>query len=229
MDFSSLLIGIIGPTLFWAGYHYCRDRHRPEPTWALVLAYLMGIASGWLGLQGYQLLEGLGLRRDAYLLAEQSLGQLLAYSVLGIGLVEESAKLIPFALLAWRLPQFDDPLDGITYAAFIGLGFASFETLHHAQYMDGAQLWARGLASPLVHVAFASIWGFIAGRAFMAGRGIWGAGLAGLALAALAHGIYDFITIGLGPVARLLAAGLVLVIWLWRMRLVGLWHRRYAT
>jgi len=194
-----------------------------------VLAYLLGIAAGWLGTQGYQLLEGAGLRRDAYLLAGQSLGQLLAYSVLGIGLVEETAKLIPFLLLAWRLPHFDDPLDGITYAAFIGLGFASFETLHYAQYLAGPELWARGLASPLVHVAFASIWGFIAGRAIMEGRGTLAASLAGLALAAMAHGIYDFITIGLGPAARLLAAGLVLAIWLWRMRLVGLWHRRYAA
>jgi RsiW-degrading membrane proteinase PrsW (M82 family) len=228
MTASEILVVIAGPTLFWAGYHYCRDRHRPEPFWALLLAYLLGIGSGYLGTLAYQGMELLGLRYDAVQLAEQNLLHLFAYSVLGIGLVEETVKILPFIVIIRWLPHFDDPLDGITYAAFIGLGFASFENYHYGEYFSGMLLLARGVASPMIHVAFASIWGYTVGRAVMTGRSLLPAILAGLGLAVLAHGIYDFIALGLGPLARLLAAGLILIVWLWRMRLIAHWHRRYS-
>jgi len=226
---SEILVVIVGPTLFWAGYHYCRDRHRPEPFWALLLTYILGIGSGLLGAQAYQWLEFLGLRYDALLLAQQNLMHLFTYSVLVIGLLEESVKFLPFIVIARWLPQFDDPLDGITYAAFLGLGFASFENYHYADFFSGVVLLARGVASPMIHVAFASIWGYFVGRAAMQGHSLLLASATGLGLAALAHGVYDFISLGLGPAARLIAASLSLLVWLWRMGICANWHRRYSN
>jgi hypothetical protein len=54
---------ILAPALFWILYHRWKDRHRPEPVPAIVLAYAAGIGSGWIGLAAYELTHRLGLTR----------------------------------------------------------------------------------------------------------------------------------------------------------------------
>lgn len=49
MQFSMLIAPIILPVIFWAGYHYHKDRHLPEPMGHLAFAFLLGIGSYWLG------------------------------------------------------------------------------------------------------------------------------------------------------------------------------------
>jgi RsiW-degrading membrane proteinase PrsW (M82 family) len=49
---------------------------------------------------------------------------------LGIGLIEESAKLaVPVVILAWRKPR---PLDGLVLGVAVGSGFAALETMGYA-------------------------------------------------------------------------------------------------
>ena len=226
MSSWDLITVAIAPALFWAGYHYYKDRHRPEPLGNLVLVYLLGIAAGWLGSQAYRGLEVLGLRYDAYALAETSLPGLFVYAILVIGLLEEGVKFLPFLFVALRLEHFDEPVDGIIYASFIGLGFATYESVHYLAYLDGPEALARGIAAPLVHVMFASIWGYTTGMAKLRGGPVWPAALLGLGIASLAHGCFDFLTIGLPAWWRVLAAALVLTVWLWRMRLIRTLHQR---
>ena len=211
---------VIGPAALWAAYHYFKDRHRPEPLHHLLLAYALGIGAGALGPYAYALLDVVGLRYDAYELAATNTPGLLAYSILGIGLLEESVKFLPFWLVALRLPPFDEPIDGIVYASFIALGFASYENVHYLSFVSGPEALARGVSSPLVHSMFASIWGYTCARAAIAGSRLLPAAAAGLALAALAHGLYDFVTIGLPAWSRPVAAMLILGVWLWRMHLI---------
>jgi RsiW-degrading membrane proteinase PrsW (M82 family) len=57
----------------------------------------------------------------------QTLGSL---PTLGIGLIEESAKLaVPVVILAWRKPR---PLDGLVLGVAVGSGFAALETMGYA-------------------------------------------------------------------------------------------------
>lgn len=211
---------IAGPALFWGAYHWYRDRHRPEPPAFLLLSYGLGVAGGTLSGQGYLLLDSLGLHFNPHALAADNLSGLLIYAVFGIGLVEELAKFLPFWLIGIRHHHFDEPIDGIIYASFGALGFASHENLYYLSWMSGWEGLGRSIASPLVHVMFASIWGYAVGRAHCLNRPVLPAALAGLLLAALAHGVYDFFAIGLPAWAGIGAAGVVGVIWLWRMRLM---------
>ena len=220
MSSTVVVTCIVAPALFWALYHYYRDRHRPEPVTHTALAFGLGALSGALGQQLYNGLQWLGLWQDPYQLANDSLLGLLAYSVLGIGLVEESAKLLPFLIIAFKLEHFDEPVDGIIYAAFVALGFATYENLFYLDYLSTGEQLARGITGPLVHIMFASLWGYPIGRAILAGRPLMPAVITGLATSAAIHGVYDFLVIGLPAWARVVAAALILAVWLRRMALI---------
>ena len=220
MNYLMALAPVVIPVFFWAAYHYHKDRHLPEPIGNLVLSFVLGIASFYVGIAMYRGLDLIGLRFDAYSLAETHRAGLFAYSVLVIGFVEEMAKFLPFVLVVLRFRAFDEPLDGIIYASFIALGFATVENVQYSQFLQAPEAIARGFAGPLVHIMFASVWAFYTGVAHLNGKNVLGTGLAWLALAALLHGIYDFLVIALPLSALPAAALLVLAIWLWRMHLI---------
>ena len=217
---TNLLLALIAPALFWAVYHYHKDRHQPEPPMNLLLIYALGVGAGYLGLHVYAALDLVGLRYDAYLLAETNRIGLFFYALGIIGVVEELVKFIPFWLVAMRLQHFDEPLDGIIYASFVALGFASYENLYFLAGMGGFEAVGRAFAAPLVHVMFASIWGYACSQAKLRGQPVLPAALRGLGLAALLHGSYDFFAIGLTPWVHVVPPAIILVIWIWRMRLI---------
>ena len=210
MDYLMVIVPIVLPVIFWAAYHYYKDRHMPEPIGNLALSFGLGILSFYVGKLMYLGLDLIGLRFDAFVLAESSRAGLLAYSVLAIGGIEELAKLLPFLIVVLRFKAFDEPVDGIIYAAFIALGFACVENLQYLQYVTGLEMIGRGFASPLVHIMFASIWAYYVGVAFLQQRKLAIVVLNYLGLAALIHGIYDFIVIALPLSALPLSALLIL-------------------
>lgn len=219
-----LTLPVIVPVLFWAAYHYYKDRHLPEPVSHLLLCFAFGIGASWLAIQFYGLLGVVGLRYDATVLADSSTAALLAYALFGIGPVEELAKLLPFVLIVIRFKEFDEPIDGIIYASFIALGYAAAENVYYLQFLTPAEALARGFAGPLVHIVFASIWGHWIGMARLEGRSLIKAALAGWALAAAAHGLYDFIVLQRPYNALPIAAALILTLWLWRLKVLHLLH-----
>lgn len=219
-----LFLPILLPVAFWAVYHYHKDRHLPEPVGYLLLAFLLGVLAAGLSKLMYLGLGPLGLRFDASALADSDPLGLFAYAMLAIGPIEEIAKLIPFVLVVLRLSVFDEPMDGIIYASFIGLGYAAIENWQYLDYLTVTEAYARGFASPVVHMLFASIWGHFIAQARLGGRSVPMAAAIGLGIAACLHGIYDFIVI-LNPHNALpLAALLIVAVWIWRLRLLRRMH-----
>ena len=220
MRYTLQLLPVILPLLFWVGYHYYKDRHLPEPPSHLLLAFALGVGSFYLGMFMYGALDFVNLRYDAYVLAATNRPGLFAYAILVIGVIEEFAKLIPFLVVVIHFKEFDEPIDGIIYASFIALGFATVENIQYLQYVTGPEAWARGFASPVVHIVFASIWGYYIGRACLCGEALGRTIVAALAFTAFLHGIYDFVVIALPTPALPVAAFLIVSIWLWRLRLI---------
>jgi RsiW-degrading membrane proteinase PrsW (M82 family) len=220
MSFALFLVPIALPVFFWTCYHLYQDQHLPEPPAHLLLAFLLGIAASYLALYGYWALDLLGLRFDAFLLAETSLPGLFTYAVLAIGVIEEAAKMLPFLLVILFFREFDEPLDGIIYASFIALGFAAVENIQYVRFAATAEAFARGFAGPVVHMVFASIWGYYIGRAHLCGRPMGRAILGALLFTALLHGIYDFVVIALAPAWLWVAALLIAGGWIWRLFLI---------
>lgn len=220
MAYSVLVCPIVLPVLFWAWYHYHKDRHLPEPVLHLFFAFLLGAVSFWLGKLMYEGLGLVGLRYDAFLLADTDRPLLLIYALFAIGPIEELAKLVPFLLVIRHFPEFDEPIDGIIYASFIALGFSAVENYFYLPLITSGEALARGFAGPVVHIVFASIWGYYVGRACLEGRGLLVAVVLALVGTALLHGIYDYLVIAMPVFALPMSALLVLAIWVWRMYLI---------
>lgn len=220
MQQALLILPIVVPIIFWSIYHYHKDRHLPEPASHLLLAFGLGVVAAGLAKLMYLGLDPLGLRYDALELAETNVLGLAAYALLAIGPIEELAKLLPFVIVIVRLKEFDEPLDGIIYASFIALGYAAVENYLYLEYLTPLESAARGFASPVVHILFASIWSHCITDAWLAGRSITKSLVKGFLLAAMLHGLYDFLVL-LSPVAALpIAATLILTIWVWRLFLM---------
>jgi RsiW-degrading membrane proteinase PrsW (M82 family) len=224
MQSIPLMLPIILPVVFWAVYHYHKDRHLPEPPRNLLLCFGLGLLAAALSKGMYAGLEPLGLRYDAVALAEEDPLALFVYAMLAIGPIEELAKMLPFLVLVLRLDAFDEPLDGLVYASFIGLGYAAVENVLYLDFLSPLETAARGFAGPVVHILFASIWAYWISRAKLAGSSIVKPALLGFALAAFLHGLYDFLVL-LAPVAALpIAAALIVALWIWRL---GVMHRMH--
>jgi len=224
MQQITLICPIVIPVIFWAIYHYHKDRHLPEPLGHLLLAFGMGMLAAGISQALYIGLGSFGLRFDAGTLADTNTAALFAYAMLAIGPIEEVSKLLLFVLVILRLEEFDEPIDGIIYASFIGLGYAAVENWQYLDYLTPIEAYARGFASPVIHMLFASIWGYWVGCAFIQGRSIILAAVAGLAIAASLHGFYDFIVI-LNPHNSLpIAAAGIIAIWVWRLKLMHRMH-----
>ena len=219
-----LTLPIILPVVFWSIYHYHKDRHLPEPPVNLLLCFGFGVLAAGLSKALYIGLGPVGLRFDASLLADTSTLGLLAYSLLAIGPIEELAKLVPFLIFVRRFRAFDEPLDGIIYASFIALGYATVENLYYLDFLTPLEAAARGFAGPIVHILFASIWGFSIGCAHIAGRSVWFAAARGFAIAAGLHGLYDFAVLQISMNALPIAASIILAIWIWRLKLMRALH-----
>ncbi|MDH3352019.1 MAG: PrsW family intramembrane metalloprotease [Gammaproteobacteria bacterium] len=215
-----LIMPIALPVLFWAVYHYNKDRRLPEPLGHLALTFALGMLASGISMALYTGLGVIGLRFDAGHLADTNTLGLLAYTLLAIGPIEEIAKLLPFLLIVVRLKEFDEPLDGIIYASFLALGYATVENWQYLEYLSTTEAYARGFASPVVHILFASIWGHWIAGARLGGRSILPAAAAGLGIASGLHGLYDFFVIP-NPLSSLpIAASLIVAIWVWRLRLM---------
>jgi RsiW-degrading membrane proteinase PrsW (M82 family) len=225
MSRALLLLPVLLPVLFWAAYHYHKDRHLPEPVGRLALAFGLGLLSAGISKALYVALGWASLRYDALALAHGNLPGLFAYSMLAIGPVEELAKLLPFLLLL-RIPELDEPIDGIIYASFVALGYAAVENVMYLQYLTPTEAAARGFAGPVVHMLFASIWGYTIGCAHLRGQPLLPALLRGLVLAAGLHGLYDFIVLQQTLNALPMAALLILGGWIWRLRLLRGLHEQ---
>ena len=220
MNHVVILLPVVLPIAFWVAYHLHVDRHIPEPAGHLVIAFVLGLVSFYLGLFLYSSLDTVNLRRDAFLLAETSLPALFAYCIFVIGPIEELAKMIPFLLVVLRFREFDEPIDGIIYASFIALGFAALENIGYLQYLSPAEAYARGFAGPVIHIVFASLWGYYIGRDYLCGRPLWTTVIAAGVITSLLHGMYDFIVIGLPPSMLPIAASLIVGLWIWRLFLI---------
>ena len=213
-----ILSGIIAPAVFWSGYLYYKDRFQPEPIRNLGITYILGLIAAYACMKFYGLLPLVGIPDDPSALMETQSLEYFFYSLGVIGLVEELFKFLPFLFIILRLKAFDETIDGIVYASTIALGFASFENIYYLKYLEGFELFGRAFASPLTHTIFSSIWGYSVGKARIHGKSLFKASLIGLSIAALVHGVFDFLTIS--PTLRIAASLIVLIIWIWRIRVM---------
>jgi len=121
-----MLIAAVLPAIILLIYIYNKDKVQPEPTKWLVKGFLFGVISafastlissplGWLGF--YTTGEAATFR------------EAVSVAFFGAAIPEEAAKLLMLWLLLRKNPYFDEKIDGVVYAACVGMGFAAIENV----------------------------------------------------------------------------------------------------
>lgn len=200
---------VVAVAFAWLVYFRWKDHH-PEPVRHVVGALLLGAGAAGLALAMYAGVEALGGPVAPGPTAASAWGFCLGV----VGPVEETAKFAVLVGVVSRWRAFDEEIDGLVYAATLALGFSCVESLLYLPHLPWEGRVARALSTPLSHAVFASAFGFGVGHArFVAttrrSKVAWS--LATLALAAVAHGVYDALI--LAHDATLAAAVVVFVLW----------------
>ena len=159
--------GLLISTGMWVWVFRRYDKLEPEPIKLLLWVGLWGgfisiipaivgnsLADHFLGLEGF---VNDPSRRISLPLA---LG-----SAVFIGINEEIWKFLATLHLVRKLPEFDEPIDGMIYAMTVALGFAALENIEYMVRFGPGVLLARSLLSTPIHLACAAIWGYGLARA----------------------------------------------------------------
>lgn len=207
------------PGIYWLWYFYEKDELEPEPIHLIRRTFLLGIAVAF----PVAFLESL---------LEIPFGPSeLMGAVIIAPIIEEIGKYSVVRATVYRHAEFDEPLDGIMYAAAAALGFASIENVFYvwAEYDDwlnnqassgtaegfGAVIGVyavRAVLSVPGHVLDSSMWGYALGRAkFSPPEKEGWLTLEGLAAAVGCHALFNFCLVSdlnLGGGVLLLTFGL---------------------
>lgn len=177
--------------LFWLWWYYRQDIFDKEPKRFVLLIFVLSMPLSVLsGLLEYTLDQGSGTY------SEHSGFFVAALFYLGVvAVIEELAKFFVVFTVAYPNKAFNEPMDGIVYAAAAAVGFASFENVFYVLNKGPLILLLRGPFSTLGHVLFSALWGAALGLSLREPsrpkrfRMI----TAGLVLSILAHGTYNIL------------------------------------
>ena len=189
-----LLALSILPAILLMIYVYAKDKYQKEPFKSLAKAFFGGILAIIITL----VLDGI---IDHFCSNMTGLAETAFYTAFfQAGIPEEFSKFLIFMIFIWRDKNFDEYFDGIVYASFISLGFACLENIlyvfgsyEQSLFKGIATGVARALLSVPGHFLFGVIMGYFLSMAkFNKGKRLRYI-LAGLLLAIVAHGLFDWI------------------------------------
>jgi RsiW-degrading membrane proteinase PrsW (M82 family) len=181
------------PCILWLWYFSSRSLYKRPSLRVLAVTFFLGalatIPALLLNLVGQKFLLGqFGRNEFSHMLV-------LLFIV---GPVEELVKLLAVYLYAYRMPQFDEPLDGVIFSATAALGFAAVENVVYLGQNDPMLVLLRGPLSNPGHALFSALWGLSLSRAKAAPNLVrvrfsiiaWG-----LLGASLLHSLFDILLV----------------------------------
>jgi RsiW-degrading membrane proteinase PrsW (M82 family) len=216
-----LLIGLVSATIpvpLYVILVLWIDRYESEPPWMLATAFLWGALVAVFFALVLNTASGIFV---AVLTNDVNAAEAFSAGI-SAPIVEESAKaLILIIFFFLKKDEFDGVLDGIVYAAMVGLGFAMTENI---QYYGRAVLHGggggltllfilRGMVAPFSHPLFTSMTGMGLGLARQS-RNIFVkvvAPVVGLGLAIFMHSLWNGSAILFGFLGFLLTYFLIMV------------------
>ncbi len=194
MIFAMLPVPVYITVVLWI------DRYEAEPLWMLVVGFLWGATVAVFIAFIINTISSLFV---AVLFQDMAIGHAFG-AVVSAPVVEETSKaLFLFIIFFWRRDEFDGILDGIVYAAMVGLGFAMTENI---QYYGRAALRGglegevfqytfimRGMFAAFSHPLFTSMTGIGLGWARQSNSKAvkFIAPLAGLCVAMSLHSLWN--------------------------------------
>jgi len=181
------------PSLVLILFLYGLSYKAPPPVSLMLIACLFGVISTYPAIK----MEEFGIY-DLGMLLQGDLWTSFTFSFLIVAFSEETLKYIFLRYYLYPKKEFAVPLDGIVYAACIGLGFAAAENFLYLviRLEDLEQAYSlayrRMFTALPAHAAFGVVMGYFMGLArFQAKKEVLFLLLA-LLLPIVLHGLYDF-------------------------------------
>jgi RsiW-degrading membrane proteinase PrsW (M82 family) len=210
VTYLALRVTGVGPTLigmmiamlpvpFYIATVVSIDRYKKKPVWALAGAFFWGATISAFFALSFNNMSG----EITGVLFGGAAGGFFTGVVIAPIAEEVSKAVVLFVLFFWLKDKFDNVIDGIVYAAMVGLGFAMAENFLYyggalAQGGLGMGLLTfilRGLAAPFMHPLFTAMTGIGLGLARQSRNDFLqvGAPFAGLLAAITLHGLWNFL------------------------------------
>jgi RsiW-degrading membrane proteinase PrsW (M82 family) len=218
MNVFSVMTLAVAPGIFWLWFFYKKDKLEPEPKHLIIKTFFLGV-----------------LLAIPVLIVQlpfvMVLGSTALLAVIVAPITEELGKFLVVRWSVYSNIEFDEPVDGIIYAAAAALGFASIENVFYLlgsyfapqDMAEGASTTQavltlfviRGLLSVPGHALWSSLWGYALGVAKFSERDRAKVLIRnGLLLAMFSHGFFN----ALLTISPFLALGVLIVIPVgWRM------------
>ena len=214
-----LLIGIISATLpvpFYLMLVLWIDRYESEPLWMLATAFLWGALVAVFIAFVFNTASSVAVA----VITESEEAGLAFGAVISAPIVEEIAKGLILFILYFKRDEFDGVVDGIVYAAMVGLGFAMTENIQYygrAVMESGSHLTAvfilRGTLAPFSHPLFTSMTGIGLGLARQSRNAFakFLAPVVGLLMAIAMHSIWNGSAVIFGGLGFLISYVIIMV------------------
>ncbi|CAM3968996.1 glutamic-type intramembrane protease PrsW [Paenibacillus alkaliterrae] len=205
----SVLTAAVAPGVSLLTYLYLRDRYDAEPIHMVARMFVLGILV---------VVPIMVIQRGLQLwLGDHN----IIFAFVESAGVEEFVKWFVLYHVIYNHTEFDEPYDGIVYAAAISLGFATLENVLYAIYSPATfgTLLVRALLPVSGHALFGIMMGYYLGKAKFASKKQSYYFLAiSFALPVLLHGTYDWIMITVRTNWMWFIIPFMVVLWIWGLR-----------
>jgi len=180
------------PCVVWTVFFYLQDRVEPEPVPYVLAAVFVGMAlASLVGLP----VERTVVQVDGWL--HTSRLTLFLGALFVVGTLHSALLYLGIRYGFYPLREFDEPVDGVVYGAFIGAGYAAVISYAYLCTHPGMTLFAAGYTAStniLIYASIASLVGFFVGKAKYSSRWPQRYFVLGLLLAVALVGLYHFLT-----------------------------------
>ncbi|MCK5845971.1 MAG: PrsW family intramembrane metalloprotease [Bacteroidales bacterium] len=206
----NLILAAIAPVVIIALYIYFKDKYNKEPIAMLAKALVLGMLTviPVLLLEGF-LMEFISIFDfSTRLSAFYNAFVVAAFS-------EEIWKFIALYILIWKSKEFDESIDGIVYAVFVGLGFAMVENIMYVVNGGGSVALMRAFLAVPAHALFGVTMGYYFSLSKFAMDKASRNKYYRYAIISpiILHGVYDFILMANEPLGMLVFIPFIIYLW----------------
>ena len=201
LNYYLAYLAAIFPAIGIAVYVYNKDQF-PEDKSEVIIAFLLGTS---LTFFLYLLIPIAEIVNDIFF---DGYGNIFFMQYFRAATLEESLKFLVLYYYAYKLKNFDEPMDAIVFATTISLGFAAVENIEYVLMADNQQFeiaFARALSAIPLHALCGVIMGLFFGLAVFSDKNNTHNLFLALAVPIAIHGSYNFvISIGAGIIAYII-------------------------
>ncbi len=183
----NLILCAVAPIFSIIIYIYFHDKYEKEPVGLLIANFLFGAVVSILIVTILYLITG----RFIPITDEYSVWQQFIQAFVVVALSEEFSKYVIVKYFAQPKKAFNEPYDGIIYAVMVSMGFACTENIMYVLQGGYETAILRAFTAVPAHATFGILMGYFMGLAKFSNNRIK-LNMAGLFLAVLFHGAYDF-------------------------------------